>query len=49
MTWYQTLNRIEMEIKFAYRHDVAGCAAVFNETIKITKTKFRVKAYCAET
>jgi hypothetical protein len=31
-----------MEIKFAYRHDVAGCAAIFNETISITKNKFLV-------
>ena len=49
LTWYQTLLRVEMEIKFAYRHDVAGCAAIFNETISITKNKFLVKAHCAET
>ena len=24
--WAQSLNQIEFEIKFAYRHDVAGCA-----------------------
>jgi hypothetical protein len=49
LSWYQTLRTVEMEIKFAYRHDVAGCASTFNETIKITNKTFNVQAYCNET
>jgi hypothetical protein len=37
-----------MEIKFAYRHDVAGCADLFNETIRVTKDIFQVSASCKE-
>lgn len=28
--WAQDLNKLEFEIKYAYRHDVAGCADLFN-------------------
>ena len=47
--WYQTLNSVYIEIKFAYRHDVSGCATLFNETIAITDDRFYMSAYCAET
>ncbi len=36
------------EIKYAYRHDVAGCADLFNETIQIKKDTFHVAASCKE-
>ena len=48
-SWYQSLNQVHIEIKFAYRHDVAGCATLFNETIDITPERFHVRASCAET
>ena len=47
-TWYQDLHRIHLEVKAAYRFDVAGCATLFNETIDITATKLHVSASCAE-
>ena len=28
--WAQSLRGLEFEIKYAYRHDVAGCADLFN-------------------
>jgi len=46
--WAQSLDYIEMEIKYAYRHDVAGCADLFNETVAITKDIFKVGASCKE-
>lgn len=46
--WAQGLDHIEMEIKFAYRLDVAGCADLFNETYKITKDVLYVGASCKE-
>lgn len=46
--WAQSLRTLEFEIKFAYRHDVAGCADLFNETIKIKKDVFYVGASCKE-
>ena len=48
-TWYQTLTTVFIEIKFAYRHDVSGCATLFNEVVEITDDKFYMSAYCAET
>ena len=39
---------LEFEIKYAYRHDVAGCADLFNETVKISKDVFYVGASCKE-
>jgi len=47
--WHQTLNQVSIEIKYAYRHDVSGCATLFNETIAIRDDKFYVSASCAET
>mmetsp|Transcript_18137 Transcript_18137/g.30988 ORF Transcript_18137/g.30988 Transcript_18137/m.30988 type:complete len:129 (+) Transcript_18137:431-817(+) len=44
--WAQGLNHIELEIKYSYRHDVPGCADLFNETVKITKDIFYVGASC---
>ena len=46
--WAQSLNSIEMEIKYAYRFDVAGCADLFNETVKIKKDTFYIGASCKE-
>lgn len=46
--WYQNLNNVYVEIKFAYRHDVSGCATLFGEKIEITDDKFYMSAYCAE-
>jgi len=48
-TWYQDLYKVYVEVKAAYRFDVAGCAALFNETIDITSTSFFVSVYCEET
>ena len=48
-TWYQTLTHVYIEIKFAYRHDVSGCATLFDEKIDITDDGFYMSAYCAET
>jgi hypothetical protein len=31
--WYQTLSTVVLEIKYANRFDVAGCAALYNETV----------------
>ena len=39
---------LEFEIKYAYRHDVAGCADLFNETVNISKDAFYVGASCKE-
>ena len=47
-TWYQDLYRIYIEVKHANRFDVAGCGTLFNETIKMTDTKFHSSASCAE-
>ena len=46
--WAQSLHNIELEIKYAYRHDVAGCADLFNETLAITKDTFSYGASCKE-
>lgn len=46
--WAQDLNKIEIEIKYAYRHDVAGCADLFNETVNIRRDIFHVGASCKE-
>ena len=40
------MNHIEIEIKFAYRQGVSGCATLYNETIKVTSRRFRVSASC---
>jgi len=49
LQWFQSLESIEIELKFAYRHDVSGCAAVSDEVFTITDTHFSVSAKCAET
>jgi len=46
--WFQNLNQIIIEIKYAHRHDVAGCATLFNETIEITQREMYVSASCSE-
>jgi len=48
-TWYQTLTHVYVEIKFAYRHDVSGCATLFDEKVAITDDEFYMSAQCAET
>lgn len=47
--WYQNLNTVFIELKFAYRHDVSGCATLFDEKIDVTDGRFYMSAYCAET
>jgi hypothetical protein len=42
------LTHLEFEIKYAYRHDVAGCADLFNETVEISRDSFKVGASCKE-
>ena len=46
--WYQDLYRIYIEVKHANRFDVAGCGTLFNETIKMTDSKFHSSASCEE-
>ena len=46
--WAQDLKKLQFEIKYAYRHDVAGCADLFNQTVKIEKDVFYVGASCKE-
>jgi hypothetical protein len=46
--WVQSLRGIEFEIKYAYRHDVAGCADLFNQTVRITKDIFYIGISCKE-
>lgn len=48
ITWYQTLNAVNIELKFAYRHDVSGCAETTEEVFDITEKTFSVSARCAE-
>ena len=43
------MTNVYIEIKFAYRHDVAGCSTLYDEKIEITDDKFYMSAYCAET
>jgi len=47
--WHQALNNVYVEVKFAYRHDVSGCATLFDEKIDVTDDKFFMSAKCAET
>ena len=46
--WAQSLSGLEFEIKYAYRHDVAGCADLFNQTVKVTKDVFYIGISCKE-
>lgn len=46
--WAQSLHALEFEIKYAYRHDVAGCADLFNQTVSIKKDIFYIGASCKE-
>jgi hypothetical protein len=46
--WAQNLFFVFVEVKYAYRHDVAGCATVHNETIELTESHLSIEAYCNE-
>lgn len=46
--WAQNLHFIFLEVKYAYRHDVAGCATVHNETIRLEEKHLFIEAYCNE-
>ena len=46
--WAQSLHTILMEVKYAYRHDVAGCATLFNQSVVANNTHIRISAYCQE-
>jgi hypothetical protein len=47
-TWFQSLYKIELEVKFAYRHDVSGCATLHREVIRVTGESLYVQAFCDE-
>jgi hypothetical protein len=46
--WAQSLHHIYIEVKYAYRHDVAGCATLYNETVNMTEDKIYITAMCRE-
>jgi len=46
--WAQNLHFIFIEVKYAYRHDVSGCAAIYNETINATDEKIYISAFCKD-
>ena len=37
-----------IEVKYAYRHDVSGCAALYNETVWVTKDEIFFSASCRD-
>lgn len=46
--WAQNLHSIFIEVKYAYRHDVSGCATLQNETVKVTESHIHFSAGCQE-
>lgn len=46
--WAQNLHTIQIEVKYAYRHDVSGCATLQNETVKVNETALFIQAFCME-
>ena len=44
--WAQNLHYIYIEVKYAYRLDVAGCATLYNESVVVNETSIRIEAYC---
>lgn len=39
---------MEVEVKFAYRHEVSGCAALSDLNYKLTSKHLKVSAKCEE-
>ena len=37
-----------IEIKYSYRHDVSGCATLFNESVNITEKDISIRAFCKD-
>jgi hypothetical protein len=47
--WAQNLHSIFIEVKYAYRHDVSGCATLQNETVELTANNhLYIRAFCQE-
>eukprot|EP00347_Sterkiella_histriomuscorum_P005171 403357623 len=46
--WAQNLHFIFIEVKYAYRHDVAGCSTLFNQSIVANETSIMITASCME-
>lgn len=46
--WAQNLHMIQIEVKYAYRHDVSGCATLQNETVQVSETGILIRAFCQE-
>lgn len=46
--WAQSLDEIQMEVKFALRHGVPGCIHTFDTNITFTKDTLNLTAFCYE-
>jgi len=46
--WAQSLDEIEIEIKFSLRHGVPGCINIFDLNITFTKDTLSLSAFCVE-
>jgi hypothetical protein len=46
--WAQSLDQIEMEIKFSLRHGVPGCINIFDLNVTITRDTFNLTGFCYE-
>jgi hypothetical protein len=44
--WAQSLYHIYIEVKYAYRHDVSGCATLQNEIVNVTDDIIYISAMC---
>jgi len=44
--WAQNLQALFIEVKYAYRHDVSGCATLQNETVTVNETHIFIQAFC---
>lgn len=48
LQWAQNLHFIFLEVKYAYRHDVAGCATLHDERIELNDNHLSIEAFCRE-
>ena len=46
--WAQSLDEIDMEIKFSLRHGVPGCIHIFDLNITFTKDTLNLTGFCVE-
>lgn len=46
--WAQSLDEIEMEVKFSLRHGVPGCINIFDLNITFTRETLNLTAFCFE-